>query len=652
MDSKIKESSSADRVHVLIAGAGPVGLVSALILLRNGLTVRIITKETEFRTGYRGPGIQPRTLELYRFLGVLDDIWQGSGSHQTIHQYTSPDNGEPPVIAWNDPEMKRQADKPYLSSRSIGQVDHEAILRAHLLRDYGCQVELGTELVSLEQQSYSVEATFIKTNDKSDPTTHKARFDWLIGADGAHSIVRKQLGCTFLGQSYKQSGMLLADIHLLNGWGDDHIKAWGNIAQKSLLIRPYMSSYSAQHSTPSQPKNDTRVQVMIAGPDVDVIARSVIGEGEMNASTTEGRDALVRIIHEMSGRKDLIFGDLIGMGVWRPNIRMVDKFGTGRVWIAGDAAHVHSPTGGQGLNSGVQDAFNLCWKLSFVHKGLRDGSTTSLRLLDTYSEERVRVVKAMLNVTTNLLKQTFGANSGGAAEAQENGAQSLTANPTSTDSANPSNDKKKPVKEFGFTRGFELRMFGINYRGSSIVVDEVDPPAVVLDPYKVSPDEPVRGGDRAPQAVGLQIIRRSANNIDDAPSTTTLFDVFDTTKHTALVFVGPPIEGLTSSLEAVQEVVKSLGGYPLETMRIMVVHSQDTTSQSLVDGLDGEVLEVKDTEGHAYTTYLRGIAQSELSALDAGQKRPVVIIVRPDGHVGAMVRGVEGIEKYKRSLLA
>ncbi|KAJ3843773.1 hypothetical protein F5878DRAFT_687172 [Lentinula raphanica] len=597
MDSKIKESSSADRVHVLIAGAGPVGLVSALILLRNGLTVRIITKETEFRTGYRGPGIQ-------------------------------------------------------LSSRSIGQVDHEAILRAHLLRDYGCQVELGTELVSLEQQSYSVEATFIKTNDKSDPTTHKARFDWLIGADGAHSIVRKQLGCTFLGQSYKQSGMLLADIHLLNGWGDDHIKAWGNIAQKSLLIRPYMSSYSAQHSTPSQPKNDTRVQVMIAGPDVDVIARSVIGEGEMNASTTEGRDALVRIIHEMSGRKDLIFGDLIGMGVWRPNIRMVDKFGTGRVWIAGDAAHVHSLTGGQGLNSGVQDAFNLCWKLSFVHKGLRDGSTTSLRLLDTYSEERVRVVKAMLNVTTNLLKQTFGANSGGAAEAQENGAQSLTANPTSTDSANPSNDKKKPVKEFGFTRGFELRMFGINYRGSSIVVDEVDPPAVVLDPYKVSPDEPVRGGDRAPQAVGLQIIRRSANNIDDAPSTTTLFDVFDTTKHTALVFVGPPIEGLTSSLEAVQEVVKSLGGYPLETMRIMVVHSQDTTSQSLVDGLDGEVLEVKDTEGHAYTTYLRGIAQSELSALDAGQKRPVVIIVRPDGHVGAMVRGVEGIEKYKRSLLA
>ncbi|KAJ3749302.1 hypothetical protein DFH05DRAFT_664677 [Lentinula detonsa] len=95
---------------------------------------------------------QPRTLELYQFLGILDDVWAGSGPHQTIHEYTSLDNGDPPVIIWNDPELKSQVDKPHLEPRLIGQVDHEAILRACLSRDYGCQAEPGTELVSYEQQ--------------------------------------------------------------------------------------------------------------------------------------------------------------------------------------------------------------------------------------------------------------------------------------------------------------------------------------------------------------------------------------------------------------------------------------------------------------------------------------------------------------------
>ncbi|KAJ3794429.1 FAD binding domain-containing protein [Lentinula aff. detonsa] len=645
---------SAERINVLIAGAGPVGLVSALLLLRNGLSVRIITKETEFRTGYRGPGIQPRTLELYRFLGILDDVWAGSGPHQTIHEYTSPDNGEPPVIIWNDPELKSQVDKPHLEPRLIGQVDHEAILRACLLRDYGCQVELGTELVSYEQQLDFVDATFVTTVTGSDKMTHTAQFDWLIGADGAHSVVRKQLGCTFLGQSITQVGSLLVDIHLLNGWGDDHIKAWGNIFQRFLLMRPYRSAFSAQHSTPTQPKSDTRMQLMIAGPDVNELAQTM-EEHNLNGSTKEGRDALVKVVHEMSGRRDFIFGDLIGMGMWRPNIRMVDKFGEGRVWIAGDAAHVHSPTGGQGLNSGIQDAFNLCWKLSLVHKGLQDGSINSNRLMYTYTEERVRVVKAMLNITTNLLKQTFGANPGGAAEAQENAAQSTSANnaisshSTPPSSINASNDIKKPSRSgIAFIRGFELRMFGINYRGSPIVLDEVDPPAEVLDPYKMSADEPVRGGDRAPQAVGLKVLCRSSlTSTEDGQGTTTLFDVFDTTAHTALVFAGS-----IESLELVRSLVRALTKYPHGMMRIMIVHSQEGEPELVATELEDKVLEVQDTEGYAYASYLRGLDHSGLPASGSERKGPVVVIVRADGHVGAIVKDAEGVERYKQKLFA
>ncbi|KAJ3873414.1 FAD binding domain-containing protein, partial [Lentinula edodes] len=533
-------------------GAGPVGLVSALLLLRDGLSVRVIAKETKPRTGCRGPGIQPRTLELYKFLGVLDDILAGSGPHQSIHQYTSPDNGEPPVILWDQSKEKVEEK---LSPRIIAQVDHEAILRACLLRDYGCQVEFGTELISYEQGSDTVEATLLQSS------THKTesettQFDWLIGADGAHSVVRKHLGCSFLGESIKKAGgMLLADIHLLNGWGDDV----------------------------------SGLQVMITDKDLD----DTIGKFKLNGvvgdgNTVERRDMLVDMIYELSGRRDWVFGDLIGIGVWRPNVRMVDNFGKGKVWIAGDASHVHSPTGGQGLNSGVQDAFNLCWKLSLVHKGLN--KSTSNELMTSYTEERMRVVEAMLNVTTRLLRQTFGQPSG-----------------------------------INVIRGFELRMFGINYRGSSIVLDEVAPPAEVLDPYKMSPEEPVRGGDRAPEAPDLKILQRNSSG-----GTTSLFEIFDTTKHTALVFFQSPL--------AIQEFSRALANYPNGTVRVVVIHPQGSTERVLIDGKqEGDVVEVLDTEGHAYGSYLR-------------ETGGVVIVIRPDGHVGAIVKDVAGVDRYRRKV--
>ncbi|KAJ3749303.1 FAD binding domain-containing protein, partial [Lentinula detonsa] len=261
-----------------------------------------------------------------------------------------------------------------------------------------------------------------------------------------------------------------------------------------------------------------------------------------------------------------------------------------------DAAHVHSPTGGQGLNSGIQDAFNLCWKLSLVHKGLQDGSINSNRLMYTYTEERVRVVKAMLTITTNLLKRTFGANPGG-----------------------------KPSRSgIAFIRGFELCMFGINYRGSPIVLDEVDPPAEVLDPYNMSADEPVRGGDHAPQAVGLKVLCGLS---------------FTSTAHTALVFAGS-----IESLELVRSLVRALTKYPHGMMRIMIVHSPE--------GEPELVLEVQDTEGHAYASYLRGLDQSGLPASGSERKGLVVVIVRADGHVGAIVKDAEGGDRYKQKLFA
>ncbi|KAF9061453.1 FAD binding domain-containing protein [Rhodocollybia butyracea] len=533
---------SSNRVNVLIAGAGPVGLVSALLFLRDGLSVRIITKEMEFRTGYRGPGIMPRTLELYRFLGVLDEIWQASGPVQDMHQYTSPDNGEPPLIAYNGKveEIKPTPDKPYFAPRIIGQVDHEAILRSFLFKDYGCQVELGTELVSYECSPDSdsiVSATMLKTQLGEDKSTKTevAHFDWLIGAEGAHSV---------------------------------HTKIWGDISKKAVILRPYLSSHSAQHSTPTEVRVDTRTQIMIAGQEFDF---------EELTKISRDRDALIELFYRYSGRTDYKFGELVGAGIWRPNIRMVDSFGKGRVYIAGDAAHVHSPTGGQGLNSGIQDVFNLVWKISLVHKKFAPHS-----LLESYTIERVRVIAAMLGKTTTLFKQTF--------------------------------QSQHKIGTINWpTRGFELRMFGINYRGSPIVLDEVQPPAEVLDPYKISPTSLRKG------------------------TITSLFDILKTTAHTALVFTG--ILGFQTS----QALLQALGRYPSEILRVLVIYP--SSQSSVVGGAQVDFDELLDTREQAYYTYLRGVNLEEASP-------GVVVLVRPDGHVGAIVRDVDGIERYFRNLLS
>ncbi|KAE9408898.1 FAD/NAD(P)-binding domain-containing protein [Gymnopus androsaceus JB14] len=594
---------SANRVNVLIAGAGPVGLVSALLLLRNGLSVRIIAKEGEFRTGYRGPSIQPRTLELYKFLGILDDIWAASGGHQLIHRYTLPDDGQPPLIMWGEePPVIQTVDKPYFDHRNIGQVDHEAVLRNCLLKDYGVQVELGLELVKYE---HSLGSDFVSATIKNaiqDGTTEVAEFDWLIGAEGAHSVTRKQLGCTFLGESYSQAVMLLGDIHLLNGWGDDHIKVWGELGKKAVLFRPYQSAYSAQHSTPTQTFNDTRTQVMLSASDLEL---------ERLATLCNDRDALVEEIYALSGRRDLLFGNLIDAAIWKPNVRMVDKFGEGRVYIAGDAAHVHSPTGGQGLNSGIHDAFNLAWKLSLVHKGLAPFS-----LLESYTTERARIIGAMLNKTTALLNETFLRSSSG-------GGSNL-----------------------GWARGFEIRMFGINYRGSPIVMDDVQPPAEVLDPYKMSPDEPVRGGDRAPEAVGLKVY--GGDHPSSEETTTSLFEIFKPTYHTALVFTASP---RTPGLQEVLVFLQAHGKGKSETVRAVIIHPQSPSGfESVQEALGKELAgidEVMDTEGHACRVYLRSVPEF-VSAFQEGGEGLVVVVVRPDGHVGTIAKDVEGVEMYFR----
>ncbi|KAJ3717757.1 FAD binding domain-containing protein [Lentinula raphanica] len=554
--------------NVLIVGAGPTGLALALLLLRSGLTVRIIEKQSRFHPGERGSGIQPRTLELYKFLGILPDILsQSSLVPEKLRYYTAPDDGKPPRSSSFVEPLSSSPDRPMTDAKMLGQNYHEQILREHIFKEYDVRVELDTELQSFEQHPDHVVAHIIKTVD-SKPLQETATVDWLIGADGARSIVRKQLGLSFLGESPAMAAVT-GDIYVAgDSLTQDPIDGWVTWTQpESENTKPVLISMR-----PCMLPGKNLFQFFLVGADLDSVKIS------------SSREEFIKAFHEITGRRDVVFGELVWIGLWRPNIRMVDRFSKDRVFVAGDAAHVHSPTGGQGMNSGVQDSFNLAWKLALVHKGIAHQS-----ILETYSSERTPVIASMLDMTTKLFKKEF----------LVNGGQRQT-----------------------LFRGNELRQLGINYRGSTLVLDEkyVDT-TENTDPYRSGEDGTVRGGDRAPDAPSLTHL--GANG--DVPGKT-LFELFTTGWHTLLIFPGSTGENL------VTETSKVLREYPSDYLKsVLILPQTDTTNSSstLVD------MNLVDTEGYAYKNYA--------IAIDT----PTVIIVRPDGYIGALITsGGSGIRKY------
>ncbi|KZT07594.1 monooxygenase [Laetiporus sulphureus 93-53] len=551
--------SSATHLPVLIVGAGPTGLTLALTLAQNGIPFRIIEKEINFHVGQRGAGIQPRTLEVYNLLGVLPDILQQGIPFAKLQLYKLPGGVEIEKAFWMIPPLVPSPSKPYINAWLLGQAHGEAILRSHLEK-FGYHVELGTELRSLEQNADYVTAHIAK-RDGDHETVETVTCRWLVGADGGKGIVRKQLGLTFLGESLSAE-MIIGDVEV-KGIDNNHWHIWGSTDTTLLILRP---------------TEDENLFFFAISGKIDY-ANIMMDDHE-----------LFDAIRKASDRKELEFGAVPWKSDYRPNVRMVNKFSEGRVFVAGDAAHVHSPAGGQGLNSGVQDALNLAWKLSLVEKGLASPS-----LLSTYNEERLPVIKAMLEETTAIFHSVLAR------------------------TANGMNN------EAGWNRGEHMRQLGVNYRWSSIVRDERAPVGATepMDPYGINSGDVPRAGDRAPDAPGLVNVKST----DASEQPTSLFRIFSTTRHTILVFspdsahAGPALEALTS--------------YPADAIQSVVIYLQDASSTPHVDGAN---LSLVDRDGHAYSGY----------AVEKGGL--TIVIVRPDGVIGAIARGVDGLKAYFRGI--
>jgi len=433
-------------IDVLIAGAGPAGLVLACDLARRGVAVRIVEmapRPPDHRSGSRGKGVQPRTLEVYDDLGIIEAVHAAGGPYS-------------PALAWDGPKPLGPAkfhrierrepspDIPYPSMWMLPQPRALDILRARL-GDLGGHVEFGVNLTGFSQDANGVTATLRHGEGRQE----MVRAHYLVGADGARGTVRDTCGVEFASETIDPHPMITADVVVDGGLDRDHWHMWDTAKGGALWLGPLVQSNAFQLYAKFEDEE----------PDLSI-------------------EALRKLVRERTGRPELNVREVLFVSHFGSRSGMAKHFRIGRIFLVGDAAHVHPPAGGQGMNTSVQDAYNLGWKLGHV---LRHGAPAAL--LDTYEAERLPVAAHLLEFVMQMHRDWLG----------------------------KARDKEEPRKG-------EHMQLGLNYRGGPLSVDER--PAVA--------EGVTRAGDRAPDA-----------RLMDATGTATrLFDFFRGPHFTLLALGG------------------------------------------------------------------------------------------------------------------
>ena len=346
----------------MIVGSGPTGLTLACELARRGHRPRLVDRLPEPFAGSRGKGLSARSQEVFDDLGVVDEVCAAGFRHLP---YRIVVGGE--VVRDVDPYADRAPtpDMPYESGLIIPQWRTEQILRRRLA-EYGVAVEQASEVTGFEQRPDGVEVALA--------TGEHVVARYLVGCDGGRSTVRKALGVRFEGDSGAQ-GMLLGDVEVA-GLTPDRWYQWSHPGRGFVALCPFPGTPSWQFQ--GVPLADMTADGQFPEPSVEYFQR---------------------ILDDVSLAPGIRLSNASWLSTYRVNVRMVDRLRVGRVLLAGDAAHVHSPAGGLGMNTGIQDSYNLGWKLAAVLSGADEA------LLDTYQEERLPVAAWTLAASTAGLRR-------------------------------------------------------------------------------------------------------------------------------------------------------------------------------------------------------------------------------------------------------
>jgi 2-polyprenyl-6-methoxyphenol hydroxylase-like FAD-dependent oxidoreductase len=347
--------SSSD---VLVVGAGPTGLVLALWLARLGIRVRIVDKTAEAGTTSRAMAVQARTLEFYAQLGIADSV-VAQGRWATAANFWS--QGRP--AAHVEFGALGQDLSPFPYALIYPQDEHEHFLIECLARE-GVKVERNTEFAGFQHADMSVRVQLIRP----DGTKEFCRVGYVAGCDGAHSAVRERLGIGFPGGTYEHT-FYVADV-----------EACGRILNGELNVALDRSDFLVVFPL----KGEKRARLI-----------GMVRDEQNQGSDLTWEDVNKRAIERLS----VDVHKVNWFSTYRVHHRVAEHFRAGRIFLLGDAAHVHSPVGGQGMNTGIGDAVNLAWKLAAVLRGANPS------LLETYEAERIAFARRLVETTDRAFTQ-------------------------------------------------------------------------------------------------------------------------------------------------------------------------------------------------------------------------------------------------------
>lgn len=341
-------------VDVLVVGAGPTGLTLACDLVRRGLSVVLVDAASAPSDKSRAIAVHARTLELLEPLRATERLLARG---KVVTGVTIWACGEPVLRADFD-----ELDSRFQHVLMVSQVEVEAVLTERLT-SLGGAIDRGAALVSFQQDGTGVTVTLERGGETG--VREQLRAAWLVGCDGAHSAVRKLLALPFEGETYEDE-FVLGDVKIAWDMRDDRIHSF---LGETGLIGCF-------------PMPEGRHRVIASLP--------LETRGNASEPTLDDLQTLFALNTTANGK----LSDATWLARFKVHCRQVSRYRDDRVFLAGDAAHIHSPLGGQGMNTGIQDALNLGWKLAEVHRGHARGL-----LLDTFEEERHAVGRSVLRST-------------------------------------------------------------------------------------------------------------------------------------------------------------------------------------------------------------------------------------------------------------
>ncbi len=564
---------------VLIVGAGPTGLMLANSLALQGCSYRIIDKLDSPRQISKASGVMPRTLELFQGLGVSERFIEAgnrvTGLTVMTKRRTGPAGDDTRKPHAGAPLMELSfdhLDTPYPFILGLEQFRTEELLTERL-RELGGQIERGVELLDFAEVDDGVIPTL------SDPrgSVEKAGFRYLVGCDGAHSTVRHLLGLSFEGSEDAQHyvvGYLKIDWDMPSNRMFEFNSPEGTIF--GIPLPDGRWSIASEYDR-TQWKNDGESE-----PELEELQQLFDLRSPLSAKLSEPR----------------------WKSYFRVNHRQVPRYRVGRAFLAGDAAHIHSPVGGQGMNTGLQDAANLAWKLAFVRKGFAGED-----LIESYHSERHPVGRSIVELTSFLQAEL---------------------NLRSRIVMGLRDEMIGLAGHSVYVRNLASRQLGelsCHYRNSPIVSeweagsrfhrhqarhsDLSECPRFSAGP---------QAGDRAPDAV---IVVPHARNGSRTP---TLYSLFDPTRYTLLLFEGThtAIEGTGRSdavdsredASGLEAVARGVAETPNCAVRSFIVRTRE--GKAGTDGKNSTIIE--DTDGMIHHRY--------------AARGQCLYLIRPDGYIG------------------